>query len=966
MNPKLFGTSGIRKKVDELTPDFVRNLSLAVGTFSEDKDIAIGMDTRKSSPRLKEEFIQSLNSTGHVVVDLGVVPTPTLAIASEDYGTGVMITASVDGNEYTLVENLSTRERRLVKVGRFIDENINSKSFENFAVLSFNPKSGKVLFQRIKNVFRHAIQEPLYELKLSGGRKVKVTSSHSVFVYKDRKIVSIPTKDLRKGDLVAAPNYFPNFSFTPEIDLVGELLPFGEDLREIILRGPDIIELSRYKKLGERAKRVQLSGGGRNQILKKRKSLGLSRREMAKLAGICPLTIQRIELGTTRRFVKENSIKKYLEALEFEENNFLERFVAEERIFDQMLKHGSTFDGLKLKQLDEGDVGLIKECTLHGRGYPKNAVCNRLSITPDFARILGYYIAEGNLECDDRICFTLGHLSRGHEKYVVNDIKSFFKKSFGIMPKAYKRANTTKVVIDNVILFGLFANVFDFKKKSSLTKSVPSFVFTLPLNHRLGFLKGLFLGDGSLSKGKWIRFNSISEELITAVSYLLTQLGVKYSVAKRIDKRENRQPMHEIVIAEKESLEKIRPVWSSHWNANSINTSYKLKEKKHPQFNELLLLPIKEIKKVKPSSDFVYDFSVEGETFIAGLGGVCCHNSHNPPDWNGFKLCSGGMAFLPGQGREIEKIFYSKDFKTSAGGTIAKEDLTKGSQVYISKHIDRILQAVGIPSRRVKVLLDCANGSGSVLTPRLLERMGCEVIAINTELDGEFPHGLEPTAENLKEICKEVTNSGAEIGIVHDGDADRTAAINSEGKLIDWDSLLAVLASGKNKVVTTVDASMRVEDSCKEVVRTQIGDVAVANAIKREGADFGGEPSGSFIFPEVHLFPDGPLTAAKIVRLLSEGKFYETLSGIKSYPMNRLKIPCEEGSKVGIMENLRSVIKEKADYTDGIRVGRDTGWVLIRPSGTEPCIRITAEGRDRIAMDELVEEACGWLEQAII
>ena len=338
--------------------------------------------------------------------------------------------------------------------------------------------------------------------------------------------------------------------------------------------------------------------------------------------------------------------------------------------------------------------------------------------------------------------------------------------------------------------------------------------------------------------------------------------------------------------------------------------------------------------------------------------GVMITASHNPPDWNGFKLCSGGMALSPERESEIERIFSSGGFREGSPGAVTENN-------YVEKHIDLIIKSVGTLPRPVKVLLDCANGSGSTLTPKLLERMGCEVIVINTERNGEFPHGLEPTAENLKDVCKEVKDSGAEIGIAHDGDADRSAAIGKNGELIEWDSLLAVLASGKNKVVTTVDASMRIDTVAKEVIRTPIGDVAVANAIKRENADFGGEPSGSFIFPEVHLFPDGPLTAAKVVSLVSEGKFYETLSNIKSYPMKRLKIPCDESSKQGIMEKLKSTVEE-ADHTDGVRISRENGWFLIRPSGTEPYMRITAEGENRIALDDLVIEASEILERAII
>ncbi|MBU4266918.1 MAG: phosphoglucosamine mutase [Candidatus Altiarchaeota archaeon] len=338
--------------------------------------------------------------------------------------------------------------------------------------------------------------------------------------------------------------------------------------------------------------------------------------------------------------------------------------------------------------------------------------------------------------------------------------------------------------------------------------------------------------------------------------------------------------------------------------------------------------------------------------------GVMITASHNPPDWNGFKLCSAGMALSPEKEAEIEKIFHSGGFREGPPGDIKENN-------YIEKHTDLILKSVGTLPRLVKVLLDCANGSGSTLTPQLLEKMGCEVIAINTEKSGEFPHGLEPTAENLKDVCSEVKNSGAEIGIAHDGDADRSAAIGKNGELIEWDSLLAVLASGKDKVVTTVDASMRIDAVAKEVIRTPIGDVVVASAVKRENADFGGEPSGSFIFPEVHLFPDGPLTAAKIVSLVSRGEFYETLSSIKSYPMKRLKIPCEESSKQGIMEKLKSTIKD-ADYTDGVKINKENGWFLIRPSGTEPYMRITAEGENQIALDDLVIEASELLEPLII
>jgi phosphoglucosamine mutase len=340
--------------------------------------------------------------------------------------------------------------------------------------------------------------------------------------------------------------------------------------------------------------------------------------------------------------------------------------------------------------------------------------------------------------------------------------------------------------------------------------------------------------------------------------------------------------------------------------------------------------------------------------------GVMITASHNPAEYNGFKLWSGTGAYTPEQEGGLEDIFYSKRFAGGKEGKITEK-------AYVDKYIDMIFKKIGKVKRRVKIFLDCANAAGSVVTPRLLEKMGCEVVSVYTDVEGDFPHGLEPREENLSEICKMVKESGAEIGIVHDGDADRSAAIDADGKLIDWDSFLSVLAYGKGTVVTTVDASMRIEDVCKKVVRTPVGDVAVANAIVRENADFGGEPSGSYIIPEYHLFPDGPLTAAIVAKMVSEDRFYKILDEIKVYPTERIKIPCPDAKKKQVMKSIMNEVKsvKGVDYTDGIRIASEKGWVLIRPSGTEPYMRITAEARDKRTLKEIVDKARKWIEIAM-
>ena len=341
--------------------------------------------------------------------------------------------------------------------------------------------------------------------------------------------------------------------------------------------------------------------------------------------------------------------------------------------------------------------------------------------------------------------------------------------------------------------------------------------------------------------------------------------------------------------------------------------------------------------------------------------GVMITASHNPPEYNGFKLWGPKGAYTEKQEDALQAVFYSKKFlKGKKKGRLTEE-------AYVDRYIDLVISRVGKVKRKVKIFLDCAGGAGSVVSPRLLKKMGCEVIAVNTSLDGVFPHGLEPREENLRETCKQMKESGSEVGIVHDGDADRSAAIDKDGKLIDWDSFLSVLAYGKGTVVTTVDASMRIEDVCKKVIRTPVGDVAVANAIVREDADFGGEPSGSYIFPEVHMFPDGPLTAAIVAKMLSENRFYELLKKIKVYPTERVKIPCKDSEKKKAMVYLKKKLKgmPNVDYTDGIRIAKPDGWILIRPSGTESYMRITAEAKNKKALKAIVDEGRAWVDGAL-
>ncbi len=200
--------------------------------------------------------------------------------------------------------------------------------------------------------------------------------------------------------------------------------------------------------------------------------------------------------------------------------------------------------------------------------------------------------------------------------------------------------------------------------------------------------------------------------------------------------------------------------------------------------------------------------------------------------------------------------------------------------------------------------MDCANGAASYLSPVILRKVGCHVISINSQPDGFFPGRLpEPSLKNLQELTKIVKATKADIGIAHDGDADRMIAIDETGRMADFDKLLALVSREMGgKIVTTVDASL-CTDKCMEqvdghVIRTKVGDVHVAEAIEENNATFGGEPSGTWLHPNFCMCPDGILSGLRVIELVQKyGPLSKQLDSIPSYPTIREKVICENYQK---------------------------------------------------------------------
>lgn len=351
-------------------------------------------------------------------------------------------------------------------------------------------------------------------------------------------------------------------------------------------------------------------------------------------------------------------------------------------------------------------------------------------------------------------------------------------------------------------------------------------------------------------------------------------------------------------------------------------------------------------------------------------GGLAITASHNPIEWNALKFIGPSGLFLDAaEGAAMREI---------VGGTIPRATWDKlGSTTTLSDaadfHIDQILKlefidVEAIRARKFKVALDCVRGAGGAFMPRLLERLGCEVTAINLETDGRFPRPPEPVAENLGELEALVKKSGAEIGFAVDPDVDRLALVSEKGKAIGEDYTLAlaakvVLQHRKGPVVTNLSTSRIVDDIAEEagrkVVRAPVGEVNVATRMRSEGAPIGGEGNGGVILTEMHLGRDAPVGAALILQLLLQEKrpLSEIVGSYPRYHIVKDKLDRPKAPLDSVYASMKTAFpKASADTQDGLRLTWPDRWVHVRPSGTEPIVRVIAEAPTEAEARQLIAE----------
>ncbi|MDP3103520.1 MAG: ATP-binding protein [Candidatus Methanoperedens sp.] len=458
-----------------------------------------------------------------------------------------IIIMSVDHSEMTFIRDPSGIIRS-VCVGEFIDNLLDAGSDgTDHQVLCFDVNSHKTTFKSIKKIIRHEIGDDLFEIQASYGRKVRITSSHSVFVYEDKKITLKRGDAIKPGDLVVAPIRLPLDQPNPQarIDLISELYARRGELDfELYVRGETITALHQM------------------------------------------------------------------------------------RIREEHKDEISGFNGSKLSLTPEH--------------YADHGVPRFIPVDQELMTILGFFVAEGSLSQRGGVRFAIGNSNQCMKE----EISTAMNQVFGITPRYYPgkdgRAGDLKVV--NNVVSAVFRFIFGFDSLESHTKRIPDLVFNVDRQMQLDFLRGYFMGDGTLDE-TGISMVTSSKDLASQLMYLFSSHGVLASLSVREPDGKTsgiirgkpvitRHTVHALSIKAKEDIDKLKPVWKDHHLAHKLERKMNAANKTGinrsftPISGDLAAFPVTSVRKVEPAKNMVYDFSVEeDENFICGMGGICCHNT---------------------------------------------------------------------------------------------------------------------------------------------------------------------------------------------------------------------------------------------------------------------------------------------------------------------------------------------------
>ena len=352
-------------------------------------------------------------------------------------------------------------------------------------------------------------------------------------------------------------------------------------------------------------------------------------------------------------------------------------------------------------------------------------------------------------------------------------------------------------------------------------------------------------------------------------------------------------------------------------------------------------------------------------------GGVMVTGSHNPPEFNGFKLSVGPSTLYGEKIQEIRRIIEKGDFAAGEGKESRRE--------VVSEYREYVLKNISIP-RRLKVVVDAGNGTGGLVAPALFREMGLTVVELFCEMDGRFPnHFPDPTVpENLRSLIRAVRETGADVGVAYDGDADRIGAVNEKGEILYGDYLLALFARDilRRKpgatIISEVKSSQNLYDDIArhggKPVMWKVGHSLIKQKMREESAEVAGEMSGHIFFADRYLgFDDAIYASARLFEILAHSNrpLSEMLSDLPPVVATpEIRVTCPDEHKFRVVERVAEIVRPQAREVidvDGVRALFDGGWGLVRASNTQPVLVLRFEGTD----SETVEKVRTVMENAV-
>jgi len=571
-----------------------------------------------------------------------------------------IIIMSVDHSEMTFVRDPSGFIRS-VCVGDFIDNLMDAGTDgTDHQVLCFDVNSHKTTFKSIKKIIRHEIGDDLFEIQASYGRKVRITSSHSVFVYEDKKITLKRGDAIKPGDLVVAPIRLPLDQPNPQarIDLISELYARCREFDfELYVRGEPITALHQMRIREEHndepqliEPRVNIPADIRQSLTEKRLSSGLSQTAVCQAMGIKqPGTFYSWERGKSKPVLSH--FRRYTDLLGLDSEELLSQAEVVDSRLDNIWTTQFNDSGsnrvksyIRLSELQQDEIFGFNgsKLSLTPEHYADHGVPRFIPVNQELMTILGFFVAEGSLSQRGGVRFAIG----SSNQCMKDEISTAMNRVFGITPQYYPgkdgRAGDLKVV--NNVVSAVFRFIFGFDSLESHTKRIPDLVFNVDRQMQLDFLRGYFMGDGTLDE-TGISMVTSSKDLASQLMYLFSSHGVLASLSVREPDGKTsgiirgkpvitRHTVHALSIKAKEDIDKLKPVWKDHHLAHKLERKMNAANKTGinrsftPISGDLAAFPVTSVRKVEPSKNMVYDFSVEeDENFICGMGGICCHNT---------------------------------------------------------------------------------------------------------------------------------------------------------------------------------------------------------------------------------------------------------------------------------------------------------------------------------------------------